>query len=215
MSFSESVIIPLSLFKACQLTDINKDANHERRIILEDEELPVEKKMLLYNQQQIKATKDQTESVSKQSSDDRVQDDILININAKYRPQIKLILEIIRENPDIVSFDETTFEVIINGKIIENSNIIDILKDFTKNSVITKESDVSKGVVDLYDALVNTLNIPKSWIPLIVQKPRRSKRKRNQSNKKSNISPFKKKTRQTSSSEQPEENQQSGGWIIY
>ena len=214
MSFSESVIIPLSLFKACQLTEITKDKNHDRRMILDDEKLPVEKKMLLYNQQQIKAPKSHTvESDNKQSSDDRVYDDILINISEKYRPQIKLILEIIRENPDIVSFDETTFAVKINGQQIENSNIVDILKDFTKNSVITKESDISNGTFHLYDTLVNTLDVPKSWIPLTIKEPRRSKRKRNQSNKRTNISPSKKKTRQTSPSEQ--ENDQNGGWIIY
>ena len=215
MSFAESIIVPLSLFKACQLDKTINVKDNERISILYNDKLPPDKKMLLYNQQQIKSDKEPALPDNDDTlNNDITFDDILVHINERYRPQLKSILEAIANNKDIISYDKN-YTLKINGKIIEDSNIIDILKYFTKNSIITKEDDIPNGAFILYDTLVNELNIPKSWIPMSLDKRRRSKRKRNQSNKKNsnNTTPTKKKTRQMSYSEQDYD--QTGGWIIY
>ena len=55
MSFSESVIIPFSLFKACQLEKM-QEVKSEKGKLLDDMDLPSSKKMQLYNQMKLTNT---------------------------------------------------------------------------------------------------------------------------------------------------------------
>ena len=150
MSFAQSIIIPLSLFKRCQFDKINSNENNE-----------ISKKVMLHDQEKLLK-----EKIFVNKNDFKFDhNDILIHINKMYKPQIKAILEKIQENPQTFSIDKKTFEVSINGKKIINSNIIKILQYFAKSKIVTKESDIPTGSKLVYYALVNDLKIPSQWIP--------------------------------------------------
>ena len=175
MSFSESVIIPLSLFKACQL-EIQQDKSPAMDI-LDDKQLPSSKKMLLYNQMKLTAplnTKQVTPQIN--PSSEKYKEDILLSIAEKYRPYMSSILDIIHDHSEILTIDNSSFEVSIRGRKIEESNAIDIFKDLTKNGVVTKDSDIAPGTFQVYNVLIGDLKIPKSWIPLKLQTIRKSTR---------------------------------------
>ena len=104
------------------------------------------------------------------------------------------ILDIIHNHPDIIDINESSLEVSIRGRKIDGSNAIQIIKDFTKNNVVTKESDISTGALQVYNILIDELNIPKSWIPMKVIQVRRSSRKRKNTS---------------------DDNDQIGGWFIF
>ena len=177
MSFSESVIIPLSLFKACQLEKV-EDEKTKIGKLLNDIDLPSSKKMQLYNQMKLTATKDSNQSNKSDELNESYKQDVLLNVAEKHRPNISSILDIIHDNPDALRIDNSTLEVSIRGRKIDGSNAIKIFQDLTKNNVVTKESDISTGALQVYNILVDELNVPKSWIPMKVIQVRRSSRKR-------------------------------------
>ena len=115
-----------------------------------------------------------------------------MSIAEKHRPNITSILDIIHDHPETIRIDTSTLEVSIRGRKIIGSNAIDIIRDLTKNNVVTKESGIAVGALQFYNTLVDELNIPKSWIPMKVIQVRRSSRKRR------NIL---------------DDNEQEGGWL--
>ena len=192
MSFSESIIIPLSLFKACQLDKLHTTESQESKL-LNDMDLHSSKKMQLYNQMKhLSTTNKNKPDLINEDTSEKYKQDILLSIEEKHRPNIKTILDIIHNNPDTIKIDNSTLEVTIHGHKINDSNAINIIKEITKNNVVTKESDIAPGALQVYNTLVNELNIPKSWMPLKVVQ-RRSTRKRQK---------------------RSHDNEQGGGWVI-
>ena len=192
MSFSESVIIPFSLFKACQLEKM-QEVKSEKGKLLDDMDLPSSKKMQLYNQMKLTNTTSDSQKVNIPPNENYKQD-ILLSVAEKHRPNMSSILDIIHNHPDIIDINESSLEVSIRGRKIDGSNAIQIIKDFTKNNVVTKESDISTGALQVYNILIDELNIPKSWIPMKVIQVRRSSRKRKNTS---------------------DDNDQIGGWFIF
>ena len=192
MSFSESIIIPLSLFKACQLDKLHTTESPESKL-LNDMDLHSSKKMQLYNQMKHLSTtnKNKPDTIKVDTSENYKQD-ILSKIAEKHRPNISSILDVIHDHPDIIKIDNSTLGVSIYGHKINDSNAIDIMRAITKNDVVTRESDIAPGALQVYYTLIDELNIPKSWMPLKVVELRRSSRKR----------------------KKPSDNEQEGGWII-
>ena len=153
MSFAQSVIIPLSLFKSCQFDKIKT----------KDGDIPPSKKLMLKDQEALLKSK---ANISNQKIPSVLNyDDILDNINKKYRPHMRAILDEIIKNDDSISIDNQTFEITIKGKRMSGSNIIEIFKYFTKGKVVTSNKDVPIGTQELFDFLVHELNIPSAWIP--------------------------------------------------
>ena len=151
MSFAQSIIIPLSLFKQCQFDKIKSKEEND----------PPSKKVMLQDQEKLLKQKiDIDKSIFKFDNND-----VLININKIYRPQIQAILEKIQQHPETVIIDKKTFEITLNGQKINNSNIIKILQYYAKGKIVTKKDDIPKGSKQLYNVLINDLKIPSQWIP--------------------------------------------------
>lgn len=168
MSFKQSVIIPYQTYKRCRFPHNARDVE-----ILTKTNLSKDTKMKLFNQEQLrKKKKTPHKSITGNLSPDLVQptlnkDEILQNIGIKHKPFASLILDIIKDNPTELSWKKETFEVILDGILLQGTNIIHILQYLMKNVTVTSESDIPKSVVDVYKKLLS-FGIPTSWIK---QKP--------------------------------------------
>ena len=186
MSFAQSIIIPLSLFKSCQFDKIKVKETTK-------DDLPPSKKLMLKDQEML--LKSKTSNANQKTSTELNYDDILDNISNKYRPHMRAILDEIIRNKDSISIDNETYEITIKDKQISGSNIIEIFKYFTKGKVVTSDEDVPIGTQELFNFLAHDLKIPSVWIP---NKSLPKKQKR--------YDPYR-RTRSSS--------QRGMGWIIY
>lgn len=173
MSFAESIILPLSVFKKLKFEGQRDNVKFES--VLNNPALSSSEKMLLLEQDKLMRPKllgpeDQNPSsppspADPSSSKFAADVDILRNIETKFHPQVKSILERISRHSDVIDWVKDTLEVRLHGKTIFGSNIIDILKAMTNNAVVTKDSDLPAGTRAVYTVLVDELNLPKVWIP--------------------------------------------------
>ena len=153
MSFAQSIIIPLSLFKQCQFDKIKSKEDIETE--------PPSKKVMLQDQEKLLKQKINTDkSIFKFDTND-----IMININKIYRPQIQAVLDKILQHPETITIDKATFEITLKGKKIKDSNIIKILQYYAKGKIVTRKDDIPEGAKDLYKILIDDLKIPPQWIP--------------------------------------------------
>jgi len=179
MSFKESIIIPLELYQRCQLQTKTKDLN-----ILLDKSLPTDEKMKLFSQAQLEKKRKKRKNVFTSKAEfneiSPVGSNILQLIPRADKPIIKAILDIIKQNPPQISWN-TNNEVILDGKTLINSNIIDNFLYMRKHLTVTKDKDIPEGIVPFYRKLLS-LNIAPEWIK---QTPaRKSTRRKTKSKKK-------------------------------
>lgn len=180
-SFSESIIIPLALFKRCKFQDsLQMDSKVD---LLQDNSLGASEKMILYNQRkQMDTFRKDSSKTENVNTNVLSKSHIIDNIATKYRPQVSSILDFIIKHKDVVSWDPTTYEIIIHGSPVLGSNIISVMKFWTLNAVITKAADNPVGADILYDTLVGDLRLPTTWIPATLL--RKSARRRVKAKKK-------------------------------
>lgn len=166
MSFQESIIIPLSLFKKCRIAETVANGDDlTRNKILGNPQLHPSEKIGLYNQANIlERSQKKVEHIREKPIDIAKEDDeLLIGVQEKYKPYGKSIIDFIRKNPDDVGWDEQ-YRIRIKGWIIPNSNLNETLKHFMRNTIVTKESDIPPGTNILSETLFD-LGIPKTWFP--------------------------------------------------
>lgn len=165
MSFQRAVIVPLDIYQRCILDKSNESIN-----ILVDKSLPSDQKMKLYAQAGLRE-KEQSKEVS--SPVVPRWDHILHNISDKDKPVVKAILDVINSPASQVSWEDNG-ELIVDGKVIVGSNLINILKYMTGNMIVTSHRDIPLGTKELLEKLTS-LNVPPSWIK---RKPPREGRRR-------------------------------------
>lgn len=133
LSFRESVIIPLALFKKCNFGD-------SKEPIVEGLPLDVKMKLLQHERLlnpkgklpiplQIKVVKpdDKETEVSTSSGEFSPNSDTITeSVSQANRPFVQSILEVIHKNPDQIRWNEN-FEVIIDGKLYPSTNIVKII----------------------------------------------------------------------------------------
>ena len=169
MSFEESIIIPLEDYKRCQFNPQNDVIN-----ILMDKTLPADKKMKLFHQQQTRNKYNKKSSKQTVSGSDRLPtnlpfgEHILHNLPLKDKPHARALLEVFHDNPSELNWNDRQ-EVIVDQKVIHDSNIVNIFRYFTKNLVLTRSDDLPPGTRDVYSKLMD-LDVPSSWIK---QKPKK------------------------------------------
>lgn len=164
MSYSESIIIPLSLFKQCHFEELVTTKN-EGKQFMHDPLIPDIEKLRRANHEETLKKHSRLELRSDTTAtwmDKRV---LLDNVQSKYRPQANAILDFILDHPAEINWIPDTNELMLKGRIKNNANIRDILLALMNAIVITKHTDVPPGTYEFYDVLVNTLKMPKSWIP--------------------------------------------------
>ena len=179
-SFKEAVIIPLSLFNKCKFGDTQEG-------ILEGLPPDVQMKLLQHDRLlnpkgnfkgsiprpfEIKVIEDgekKTKMIesSKTPLNEEVIKGAVSDIN---KPFVQSILEVIKPRPNEISWNDK-FEIILNGRLLPETNIIDLIQFFMKETVVTNDNrDVPLNAFEIYEKLLE-LGIPKTWIK---RKPRRS-----------------------------------------
>ena len=155
MSFEESVIIPLSVYKRCQLIKGN-----EQMDLLQDSSLPTDTKMKLYHQAQSrKRLHVQTDSPLPTST---YGEHIILQLPVADRANAKAILEIFKQNPSLLSWTDKD-ELIIGGDLVPGSNLVRIFQFLTNNFTVTSDDDIPIGSSLLYKTLMS-LGVPDRWI---------------------------------------------------
>ena len=167
MSFKESIIIPLEIYQRCHLQTKTKDFN-----ILLDKSLPTDEKMKLFSQAQLEKKRKKRKNLFSSKAEfaeiSLLGNNILQLIPRQDKPIIKAILEIIKQNPSQISWNNNN-EVILDGKTLINSNITEMFLYMRKHLTVTKNKDIPMGIVPFYRKLLS-LNIAPEWIK---QKPPR------------------------------------------
>ena len=134
MSFQEAVIIPMSLFQKCNFDKTERESKSSE-LLSSNLKTPV--KMKLFEHERL-MEKRKRELLPHSLIYEKTGEDWLIHgIPEKFRPYGKSILEFIKSHPDELGYDNSNYEIRINGDFITNSNltkITKILSNSTKNS---------------------------------------------------------------------------------
>lgn len=182
MNYQEAIIIPLDVFKKCRFNNIEEeeqvsDDSKPKEDILYDKNLPSDIKIKLYKQQK-KLHKKQTiepqpVTIREDQQIDSLpsEESILEEFSHQTRPSVYFILKYIKESKGVFSWNDQ-HEVIIEGRTIEDSNIVDLLKFVTNSLIITSSSDIPKGVTEFVTGL-QKIGVPKSLIKIPRKSPRR------------------------------------------
>jgi len=176
MSFERSVIIPYTQYQKCQLPTTDDGPVD----ILTNDTIASDTKLKLYNQ-----------AVSKEKNigDGQVAppppppppppvvpkgQHILHNIPDKVKPVARSILDIIHDNTRSVDYNDN-LELIIDGRPIVGSNIVNILLYLTGSIPVTSDRDIPEGSNALHNRLIE-LGMPSVWIKRRTRKqqPQRS-----------------------------------------
>ena len=146
MSFEESVIIPLSVYKRCQLIKGN-----EQMDLLQDSSLPTDTKMKLYIK--LKVEKGCMCGWIALFLPLTYGEHIILQLPVTDRANAKAILEIFKHNPSLLSWTDKD-ELIIGGDLVPGSNLVRIFQFLTNNFNVTSEDDIPIGSSLLYKMLM-------------------------------------------------------------
>ena len=122
MSFKQSILIPLSLFKQCKIEENIKSLENSESI-LDNENMPSSEKMKLFHQNKFLQKNTTLAPLKNEKNDNFLY--IINQIPDKYKPYAKAILEFIRNQANIRW--NNNLELIIDGELFTQSNIISIL----------------------------------------------------------------------------------------
>lgn len=158
MSFRESIIIPLEVFEKCQF-------DNEQDILL-DPSIPVDKRMKLYHQKKALEKKKPPEEKEEEAEEvgERNFQYIVDAIQMSYRPFAHSILDYLKNYQDQITWNDN-MEVIIDGRLYPDSNILDLFHFLMKNKVITSPADIPIAGMEFYDKLLE-IGIPKEWMKI-------------------------------------------------
>jgi hypothetical protein len=200
MSFKESIIIPLSLWKQCKLpsnlSETTSDVSEGKKSplgdpveILKNPNLSSDVKVALYHQAK-KHQKTSAKNISVnqwttsgyphpttvfQKPSSMQLDHIINSLSEKERPFAVSILGIIHKYPDQVAWNNNG-EIIIDGKTIPGTDIVKLFQYITKTLIITKQEDIPLSGEVFYKKLLE-IGVPDSWVRIHLPK-RASNRKK-------------------------------------
>lgn len=174
MSFERSVIIPFQLYSKCTLPSKDTVAVD----ILTNETLPSDKKLKLYNQavtaEKRASSPPPLPPPPPPSSLPDKRQHILHNIPDKDKPVVRMILDIVNENNNILDTNDN-LELLIDEQVVSGSNIVNVLLYLTGNVPVTSDSDIPKGSHAFYDRLIQ-LGMPSIWIKTKLRSKKSKKR---------------------------------------
>ena len=190
MSYQESIIIPLDVFKKCNFSqqDLEEHSTPSdcagktktvttttKSQILNDDALPPDVKIKLFNQKKRldkqPAKKPQEVTVKRElPAPPSNVDFILSHFSFKLKPTVYILLKYIQDSKGIISWNDN-LELELDGKTVPESDLISLLRFVTGSLTITSAEDIPKGGEEFANALDN-IGVPKTYIKL----PRRSAR---------------------------------------
>ncbi len=156
MSFAQSVIIPLSVFEKCNFGKEGDD-------ILFDDTLPSSKKMMLYQQKLMRKRKKEVVKKLTDIPPDTTpfSEDIITYTPSRHRPVVENIIKIIKQHPKDIKWNDN-YEVILNDKLLPNTNIQDILQYLLNTKVVTSTKDVPIAAERIKEELKD-IGVPSTW----------------------------------------------------
>lgn len=171
MAFQESVIIPYTLFKQCQL---DKPQSSEEEKLLRDTTIPSDLKMKLYAHKKASVPKNTPVEEEPQSDVQFIVDLMPI----KDQPFVGSILEKIKSRSNELHWNNN-LEVTIDKKFFPDSNIIELLRFCMKNKVVTSHIDIPIAAHEFIDKLLE-IGVPKPWIKVSFRRrpPKRTTKRR-------------------------------------
>jgi hypothetical protein len=158
MSFKESIIIPLDMFSKCKFSSEEGGEEDEAAKLL-DADIPSDIKMKLHSQKKKHSKNTNSDEQS------RYEDvDFIVQIlPEKSQPFARSILQKISDHKGEISWNEN-LELVLDGRPLADTNIIELFKLISKNLIITRQSeDVPKGAHQFVDKLLE-IGVPRSWI---------------------------------------------------
>jgi len=158
MSFKESIIIPLDMFSKCKFSSEEGGEEDEAAKLL-DADIPSDIKMKLHSQKKKHSKNTNSDEQS------RYEDvDFIVQIlPEKSQPFARSILQKISDHKGEISWNEN-LELVLDGRPLADTNIIELFKLISKNLIITKQSeDVPKGAHQFVGKLLE-IGVPRSWI---------------------------------------------------
>lgn len=165
-TFEECVIVPLELFRErYRKTDSVK--HKETNQILQQDNLPTDLKMKLFDhskQREVIENRSTSEKVNRDYQWEQSITTILAKIQLHYHPFVKSIInEYIRGNQHIVSWNPTTFEIIVDGKTVPDSSVIRTFQHLLLpiNSKINKPLTVN---AEKFREKLIEIGVPDSWM---------------------------------------------------
>ena len=159
MSFQRSIIIPYDVYNDC-VKKSKKDA--ESNVLLHDPSLTSDEKLKLYRQDRLQHKIAKTDKVDLDAPPSRdASEFILSNFPSKSQPIINSILDWIHKHPAVISFDDK-LRVTLNGDLMPDSNIINILLYLSGNLPVTATEDVPSGSEIVHRTLVHN-GVPSNW----------------------------------------------------
>ena len=170
MSFQESIIIPVSLYKQCKLDNVDNSKLDSQEIsplnqILYDPTLSSDKKMKLYNQQKILSENKLAPDI--EPTRNYPNDNFTYIIPRKHKPYANSIIDFMRKHYTEVGWDQN-HRIRIGSYVIPDSNLGESIKHYMKKTVITKDQDIPNGTYELLEKLLE-LGLPQEWV---LAKPR-------------------------------------------
>ena len=162
-SFSESVIIPLEVYKS---KFEHKDTAPKQKINVSKDilstDLPADLKLKLFNQKKLDHEKkipvSKDKIIKEKSFFDKRKESAFELYSTNDKQKIKDIFEFyIDRNPFIIDWNHDTNEVITYEKTIENSNIFKILE-----YLLNPQGSKPIGAFQVYHILID-LGVPRAW----------------------------------------------------
>ena len=158
MSFQKAIIIPYDVYTDC----VRKSKKEAENNILRDPSLSSDKKLKLYQQERLQHKIAKTDKVDHDAPPSRdASEFILSNFPSKSQPIINSILDWIHKHPAVISFDDK-LRVTVNGDLMPDSNIINILLYLSGNLPVTGSEDVPTGSEIVHRTLVHN-GVPGNW----------------------------------------------------
>ena len=201
--FDECVILPLNIFKKCNYNAINSGDINKSKIMGEGNINMAQKILNSKNNQEDPMVIRQQELLNERmfgkntyptltsfnSNEPKIKnnakipiEEILANIQLSERPYIRNILEKMIDNNILWT---SLGEIIIKNQIVPNSNIIDIMRYFSKTIKVNSVKEIPPGSEKLY-SLFKSMNIAESWIKVNPNKTKIKEEKLKQQQKEEN-----------------------------
>lgn len=176
-SFKVCIIIPLEVYEKECGQKVKPSSRQENvtssRDILQKETLPSGKKMKLFDEQfaremsKKKRRNYTSRGATPITNDSREQsqryEEIISRFQIEKQPFVRSILfDYIRAHRNSIDWDSTSKEMILNGSLIESSDIIKVLKFLLGDEGVSITGITPIGTKELFDRLMN-LGVPRVW----------------------------------------------------
>lgn len=174
-SFKESVLVPLSVFQRCNFREYGAVKPPD---VFEQHIGPPEERIKLYEQHKLQRLAQRQQLTETDKGSEYFKKPVLDRVSPAKRLEASNVLDFILQHKTKINWDPRTMEVIINGRIIPDSDIGNVLQRLTNARVVTVSERTPPGTREVYNTLVTDLGMPENWVSTKLQIRTSSRRSR-------------------------------------